>query len=356
MCKYASYLPDNLVNKPKKYLKIYLERDTKKYICLRNVMKVYLSTGVLCMCMKNVIKFLLLSPMAFSAVGCNAKQAKPVDVVVISGQSNAVGCTHSDCLERSMGYDKLDEYMAGYPGIQIAYDCWTKDVLGDGTPVFYSQNKRQDEKFFKVMLGQGNSEATFGPEIGIAEAMHEKYAGKLFLIKYACGASNLKDDWAQRNSPMYNRFVTYVKKQMDNLKSMGYKPTIKAFCWMQGEGDSYPGYYDKYYENLQTFVGNLRSDLKELSGNKDFPFIDAGINNSPQWEFYRQVNEAKKQFANDSDNNFYIDTIEAGMHTNKEPFNNVDTAHYDTESQVLLGHLFAEAFEPFLEKPEAETK
>lgn len=283
--------------------------------------------------------------MVFSSIGC-AKSLKPVDVVVISGQSNAVGCTHTDCLIESMGYDKFDEYMVGYKDIQIAYDCWTKD---EG-PRFYSQNTSKDNGFVKVMLGQGNSLATFGPEIGIAEAMHEKYSNKLFLIKYACGASNLKDDWAQRNSPMYNRFVEYVKLQMDKLKSMGYQPTIKAFCWMQGEGDSYDGYYQHYYENLKLFVGNLRSDLKALSGDKDFPFIDAGINNSPQWQYYRKVNEAKQQFANESDNNFYIDTIAAGMHTNQEPVGDVDTAHYDTESQVLLGHLFAQAFEPFLEK------
>ena len=236
--------------------------------------------------------------------------------------------------------------MRGYEGIQIAYDSWTKD---EG-PKYYSQNKSKDDGFVKVMLGQGNSQATFGPEIGIAERMHEKYAGKLFLIKYACGASNLKDDWTKRNSPMYGRFIEYVKKQMGNLKDQGYEPTIKAFCWMQGEGDSYDGYYQEYYDNLKEFVGNVRTDLKELAGNKDVPFIDASINNSPQWQYYRKVNEAKEQFAADSENNIYIDTIEAGLHTNQEPFDTVDTAHYDTESQVLLGNLFAEKFEPFLNK------
>ena len=303
--------------------------------------------------MKNVIKFLLLSPVAFSSIGCGGKTPKPVDVVVISGQSNAVGCTHIDCIQRSIGYDEYDEYMAGYEGIQIAYDCWTKDVDPQSLqPIFYSQNKRQDEKFYKVMLGQGNSELTFGPEIGIAEALHKKYANKLFLIKFACGASNLRDDWLQKNSPMYGRFVKYVKTQMANLKSMGYKPTIKALCWMQGEGDSYAGYYDQYYDNLKLFVGNLREEFKELAGNKDFPFIDAGISSYREWQYYREVNEAKKQFADESDNNFYIDTIAAGMHTDQEPFNNPDGAHYDTESEVLLGHLFAEAFERFLEPVE----
>ena len=301
--------------------------------------------------MKNILKLLLLSPMAFSIIGCNnaKKELTPVDVVLISGQSNAVGCTHSKYITRSMGRSKYDEYMRGYPGIQIAFDSWTKDVK-DGVPIYYSQNKSKDEKFVKVMLGQGNYEAAFGPEIGISERMHEKYEGKLFLIKYACGASNLKDDWTKRKSPMYGRFIEYVKKQMENLKSMGYAPTIKAMCWMQGEGDSYDGYYQDYLANTREFVGNLREDLKELAGNVDFPFIDAGINNSPQWQYYRQVNDAKKEFAEESENNIYIDTIAAGLHTNQEPLDDPDTAHYDTESQVLLGNLFAEQFEKFLSK------
>ena len=300
--------------------------------------------------MKNIFKFLLLSPLAFSSVGCSSnnsqsKEPTPVDVVVISGQSNAVGCTHTDCIGRSIGHSKYQEYMRGYPDIKIAYDCWTKD---EG-PRFYSQNASKDDNFVKVMLGQGNSLATFGPEIGIAESMHEKYAGKLFLIKYACGASNLKDDWAKRDSPMYNRFVRYVKSQMNNLKDQGYIPTIKAFCWMQGEGDSYDGYYQEYYDNLKEFVTNLRTDFKELAGDKDFPFIDAGISNAKVWQFYRKVNDAKKQFAEESANNFYIDTIAAGMHTDQEPFAEPDECHYDSESEVLLGKLFAEQFEPFLE-------
>ena len=303
--------------------------------------------------MKKLMKLLLLSPVVFLSMSCankdEPKEPIPVDVVVISGQSNGVGCTHSDCIARSIGYSKYQEYMKGYEGIKIAYDCWTKD---EG-PKFYSQNQSKNDNFVKVMLGQGNSLATFGPEIGISEALNEKYANKLFLIKYACGASNLKDDWVKKDSPMYNRFITYIKKQINNLKDMGYIPTIKAMCWMQGEGDSYEGYYQEYYDNTKEFVGNLRNDLKELAGNKDFLFIDAGINNSPQWQYYRKVNEAKQQFAEENDNNIYIDTIAAGLHTNQEPFDTPDTAHYDTESQVQLGHLFAEAFEQFLEPIEA---
>ena len=297
----------------------------------------------------------MLTPFIFCSTGCGNTEEKkdpiPVDVVVISGQSNAVGCTHADCITRSMGANKYHTYMDGYPTIKIAYDSWTKEVEGDKV-YFYSQNKHKTENFVKVMLGQGNGLGTFGPEIGIAENMHEKYGDKLFLIKYACGASNLKDDWAKKDSPMYPRLIKYIQKQINNLKEMGYVPTIKAFCWMQGEGDAWYGLYDHYFDNLSLFASNIREDLYELAGNKEVPFIDAGISDSKQWEYYREVNEAKEQFAALSDNNIYIDTIKEGLHTDQEPFSEPDTAHYDTESEVLLGKLFAEKFEPFLMKTE----
>ena len=298
--------------------------------------------------MKNIYRLFLLCPMAISLFGCTSKNTgTPVDVVIISGQSNGVGCTYSNELPNSMGIEKYDEYVNGYSDIKIAYNNWTKTFPDLN---FELQNAPMKKGFVDVKLGQGNGSHSFGPEIGIAEVTHEKYANKLFLIKFACGGSNLKDDWLKRKSPMYPKLIDYVKKQMEYLKENGYNPTIKAFCWMQGEGDSYPGYHDVYYDNLKTFVGNVRTDLKELSGNKDMAFIDAGINDKGRWEYWEDVNNAKIKFASESENNIYIDTIAAGMHTDKEPTSQVDIDHYDSDSQILLGHLFAEAFEPFLAK------
>ena len=309
--------------------------------------------------MKKNLCLLLLSPILLSAVGCGStapkeepepeKELTPVDVVLISGQSNAVGCTQSECIAASIGIEEAAIYKKGYPTIQISYDCWTKDWPAGGGTTYYSQNKSTG--FVKVALGQGNSGKTFGPEIGIAEAMHEKYANKLFLIKYACGASNLRDDWMDETTPMYSRFINYVRAQMSLLVEQGYAPTIKAFCWMQGEGDAYPGYYLVYQKNLRTFVTNVRNDLKDLAGNKEIPFIDAGISDAETWQYYREINEAKAEFAKESEYNFFIDTIAAGMHTDQEPFFDVDINHYDSESEILLGHLFAEVFEQFLEQP-----
>lgn len=302
--------------------------------------------------MKRSLRILLLSPILLTGISCGGKSSNmnKVDVVIISGQSNAVGCTHSEYVFDTMGEEKGREYANGYPEIKIAFESWT--VGWSAEIPFELQNESSQSDFVQVELGQGNGVMTFGPEIGIAEATHVKHANKLFLIKYACGASNLRDHWAHRDSPMYQPFIDYVKHQMNNLKSKGYSPTIKAFCWMQGEGDSYePKYYDVYQDNLREFVGNVRTDLKKFAGNKDMPFIDAGISKASVWPHPEKVNEAKALFAKESENNYFIDTIEAGLHTNREPSgNDVDLAHYDSDSQIQLGHLFAEAFEQFLDK------
>ena len=166
--------------------------------------------------MKHKLTLLLLVPMIMTAAGCTKqnpkpKGEKPVDVVIISGQSNAVGCTRSDHVAYSLGEDKYDEFSNGYDSIQIAYDNWTKDWPASGI-TFYPQNTSKHNSFVKTALGQGNGIGTFGPEIGIAEKNHEKRANKLFLIKFACGGSNLKDDWLSRKSPMYPKLEAYTAK------------------------------------------------------------------------------------------------------------------------------------------------
>lgn len=296
---------------------------------------------------------LLLAPLSLTGCGGSAPTPDlgPVDVVLISGQSNAVGCSNSAYIEFSMGEDKFNEFSVGYPDIKISYDNWTKDDFDKPVQTYYSQHASNG--FVPVKLGQGNGTSTFGPEVGIAEALHEKYANKLFIIKFACGGSCLKDDWTEKDSPMYPKFIAYVKQEMAKLSSMGYRPTIKALCWMQGEGDTYSSsYYMTYRDNLRKFVTNARNDLRHLSGDKEFAFIDARISGEGAWQYWAEVNIAKRQFAEESDNNFLVDTIAAGMHTTHEPYGNPDLCHYDSDSEVLLGHLFADTFEQFLMNPE----
>lgn len=302
--------------------------------------------------MKRKLCLLAIIPAMMFSVGCKDKNMKKeVNVIILSGQSNAAGCKNSQYLIQTMGQEKYDQYEAGFEDVKIAFSNWTVDYTKpERTKIF--QNGSLKGKFVNVKLGQGNVTTNFGPEIGIAEELHERWGNKLYIIKVPCGASNIAYDWSLPTDEMFVTLVKFVKNRMKDLEDEGYQPYLRAFCWMQGEGDSYDGYYQYYFDNLVSLKHNLDTELLKYTENESgLPFIDAGIgrgthaDGTDEWRFYKEVNEAKQKFAALSDINIYFDTIEAGLHSNQEPN---DDVHYDSESQIKLGHLFAQNFEQFL--------
>ena len=305
--------------------------------------------------MKRKLQLLALVPALLLATGCEVldmikkpkdnKEAESVNVIILSGQSNAAGCKASARIINSMGQEKYDEYFDGYEGIKISFSNWSVNYENPNRPK-YRENYSEDGEFVPVKLGYGNTIYNFGPEVGMAEELHEKWANKLYIIKVPCGASNLNDDWADQNEEMFKTLCTYVDDRMEDLKEAGFAPKLRAFCWMQGEGDSYDHYWQYYYDNLVRFKGNLDKRLLKYTEDNNLPFIDAGIGaGEGEWVYYQEVNDCKKDFAKLKPTNIYFDTIEAGLHSNQEPNDNV---HYDSESQIKLGHLFAQNFEQFL--------
>ena len=296
--------------------------------------------------MINKLYFLALIPALVFSAGCGDKKMnKDVNVIIISGQSNAVGCKANINLIDSMGQEKYNEYKAGYEDIKIAYSNWTCAWDDPARPMSL-QNSSKGGAFVKVELGQGNNKDNFGPEVGIAEELHEKWGNKLYIIKIASGASNLNDDWAQTTDFMYKKMVEFVDGRMKSLSDEGLNPILRAFCWMQGEGDAFANYYDFYYDNLVRFKEHLDKDFSHYTEDGTLPFIDAGIGDGDgHWQYYKEVNECKVDFANLKPTNIYIDTIAEGLHTTQEA---PDHDHYDSDSQIKLGRLFAQNFEQFL--------
>lgn len=60
------------------------------------------------------------------------------------------------------------------------------------------------------------------------------------------------------------------------------------------------------------------------------------------WKYYKEMNESKSKYASEHENCCFIDTIAHGLTTNNEPEGAPDWAHYDSDSVVKLGRLFAE--------------
>ncbi len=276
---------------------------------------------------------------------------KEAKIIILSGQSNAVGVGHMACLPKHCTVEKIAEYRLGYDRVKINYLSHDKKSEG------FVNTAANCAEFTKD---------TFGPEVGMAEYICEKDPeSAYFIVKCAIGGKSLCYDFRSPSSgapytagayatqwshsgysnPIeggwaYNELVKLTKESIEALEQEGYTPRILGFCWMQGENEACDRAaaegYGRIYAN---FIADLTAAFAPyMEGCK---FVDGGI--SRQWSFYETVNLQKKAYAEAHENCVYLDTIAAGLTTANEPEEAPDLAHYDSDSTLKLGRMFAEA-------------
>lgn len=274
-------------------------------------------------------------------------------IIILSGQSNMAGASYKAYLRNNESLDKEEKKQligTGFPNIQIMYSTGSADAPED-------QWHTSNEKFVKVVAGQGaaTTRANFGPELGLADYLDEKYPGeKFYIVKHALGGSFI-DEYL--GNPLPNRSDSYAAlTKIMNLAipaveaDSGLKAKVVAFCWMQGESDAFhENYADFYAGKLDQLVTKIRTDYAEYAPERGIAFIDATINNSGIWPCHETVNNAKIQYQTNSKLNYLIYTNEAGLTCANEPEDNPDTAHYDSLSQLKLGQMFGEKLSEHLE-------
>ena len=93
---------------------------------------------------------------------------KKADVIILAGQSNAVGVGFCKYLPKHFSDEKAEEYRKGYEDIKINY---------------FSHDKKSDG-FVPVTFGCTElTKDTFGPELGMAEYMTEMGGGTVYQAK-----------------------------------------------------------------------------------------------------------------------------------------------------------------------------
>lgn len=297
--------------------------------------------------MKKIIGLLLLL-LSLTLVGCSKTHATFIPtnhlyedeyvkegdahIVLLYGQSNATGCSEYRFLKEK-DYDTLKKYDNGFNNCPISFIC---------------ENNNHNNFFTPTTLGMGASINHFGPECGIAEMMTEKFPNQnTYIIKWSWGGSCLASEWFDSSSNRgnyYNQAITYTKDKLDILKSRGVNILTISICWMQGESDAYNDTYtEKYKENTLKLVSYLREDLGAYV-SKEINFIDAFISKRSYWTNYKEVNKAKEDAHYIIQNSSLIktngeDKNAIDLFVNKEP-EEVDKAHYDSLSMVMLGREF----------------
>ena len=118
---------------------------------------------------------------------------------------------------------------------------------------------------------------------------------------------------------------------------------------MQGESDSFSvDDSNAYGEHLGNFIEDVRKRFAEYASDDGIAFVDAYIAENPVfWVYYENVNRGKSEVAERSDINVVIKTSD--LITTEEPADTPDVPHYDSLSEIALGHRFAEALAGFLD-------
>ena len=250
--------------------------------------------------------------------------AAKAKVIVLSGQSNAAGISQISQLDAG----DAAKYEAGFENVRIR--------------VTNAISENNTDTFIKVTTGWGDSTAkdAFGPEVGLAEQLSSDYPGEtVYIIKYAWSGAPLSGCFTP-DGICWNQLCSAIDQGLAELKDKGLDPEIVAFCWMQGESDACKDGTSRSYErNEKLFVSSLR----ELYGN--FFFLDAGISDS--WKFYTAVNTAKRDNACSQSRWVFINSNYHGLKVAT-----FDTAHYDAQSMIKLGHLFGEQIAAYIKTAE----
>ena len=269
-------------------------------------------------------------------------EGKSAKVILLGGQSNASGCSHTEYLEKNVSEEKFAEYEAGYDNVYINY---------------FSSGQNQSVGFVKCATNQGEAGGCFGPELGMAERLNQLYPDEtFFIIKWAWGGTDLHTKWLSPSSKgktgdLYKHFVAYVNASLEYLEKKNYDIKIEGMCWMQGESDSFSVEDGNLYaERLTNLIKDLRKEFSDYADSDGIAFIDATIADNPIfWVYCDLVNASKESVAKSSTMHALIDTNAEGLICTEEPQPTPDIPHYDSMSEIKLGHLFIDSLSQFMQ-------
>lgn len=275
----------------------------------------------------------------------SSEASRDVDVIIIAGQSNCTGHTSIAYLKQK--YPALyDQYKNGFENVYINYVA----------------NSYQSYRFTNVRFGQGyvpnhQSNCRFGPEIGMAAYLSETYPDREFyIIKCGFSATGLYEKWASPSATVkgeakekFAAFEQYLTDSLEMLKDNGLNPKVLSFCWMQGENDAQAKWVPFYEGYEKALVEDVREILGSVRKGPTVAFVDARISSEKKdsgeyvWTEQERINAAKAAVRDSLPQyNFLFDPQAYGLTCKTESNDNDGYAHYDSESCIRLGRLFAE--------------
>ncbi len=275
------------------------------------------------------------------------------DLIILSGQSNAVGfdAVASELVRDGRDADVLFWWRCGDPppdrhdstsglnwtslrpqprGMPLARDSGEEGEVSFGL-------KRQYGNFASVSGG-------FGPEFGFVRRLLEVQPDRrLAVLKVAFSGTGMRTDW-NKDDPgdggaCYRALLTEIQRSIAAGRQRGIEFQPRAFLWVQGESDANASDASNYAKALTSMIEGVRVEM----GEPNLPAL-IGVNvhfGNGKNQFIPVIVEAQKSIAaHDSRRCRYVDT------------NGAETllpsrTHFTTNGTLEVGRRFADALVEF---------
>ncbi|NBR84832.1 MAG: hypothetical protein EB141_04545 [Verrucomicrobia bacterium] len=278
----------------------------------------------------------------------SAPAAETRDLLLIAGQSNAVGY---DAKPSDLPADDADKqvmfwFRAGDPPPDehdtTSGGKWLTALQAQpkGTPMEKGKMARQYGNFSGAAGG-------FGPEMGFARALFAKEKKPLAVVKAAWSGTGMAQDWnpadAGPGGSCYRALVAETKAALAAAKAQGITLRPRALAWVQGESDANATSAPRYTQALGDMIAALRKDLNApqlialVAVNTQF----GGGKNA----FMPKIVEAQQALAAKDPRCAYVDTAGATI---------ANSAHWDSAGTLDVGRRFAEVLLKFEGTPNAK--
>ncbi len=256
-----------------------------------------------------------------------------VDLIIVSGQSNAVGF---DAVATQLPEDRRDAqvmfwWRGGATPADQSDSTFNQQWVPLQTQSRGNQTMSRDANFASVHGG-------FGPEMGFVRTlMDAEPARPLAIVKVAYGGTSI-NAWVPGAS-LHSVLMSELNQAMAQADAMGITLRPRAFLWCQGETDGNRGMETHVYRaRLESLLARLRSDL-------DAPEMIAllGFNTrfGSRWQTRTQpraeiqkIRQAQIQVAENSDYAIHVEDWGCQV---------VNSAHFGSAGTLELGERYAAA-------------
>jgi len=268
------------------------------------------------------------------ALCARASADETVELILVAGQSNAVGydAKPSELPKDAADANVLFWFRVGDPPPDEFDSVGAKWGPLIPQPKGTPKTPRGGRQYGNFAQADGG----FGPEMGLARTLAAKEKKRLAIVKVAFSGTGMATDWnhadAGAGGACYRALVAETKAAVAAAKAQGLTLRIRALVWVQGESDAGAKAAPLYEKALGDMIAALRKDL-------DAPQIIALIAVNTKFggggnPFMPKIVEAQKALAGKDARCVYVDTSSATI---------ANSAHYDTKGTLDVGRMFAEA-------------